>query len=84
MISALRISRSRSSTTAAKTGPTQETRVDLPTIGPATLRGAAAAGLAGIVGEAERVLVLDRGELVRMADDLGLFVYGAPGGGEGA
>jgi DUF1009 family protein len=56
--------------------PIQETRVDLPTIGLATVRGAAAAGLAGIVGEAGRLLVLDRLEAVALADDLGLFILG--------
>ncbi|MFO0540880.1 MAG: UDP-2,3-diacylglucosamine diphosphatase [Phenylobacterium sp.] len=56
--------------------PIQETRVDLPTIGPATVRGAAQAGLAGLVGEAGRTLVLDREALVALADELGLFVLG--------
>jgi DUF1009 family protein len=56
--------------------PIQETRVDLPTIGLATVRGAAAAGLAGIVGEAGRLLVLDRAEAVALADELGLFILG--------
>ena len=56
--------------------PIQETRVDLPTIGLATVQRAAAAGLAGIVGEAGRLLVLDREQVVEMADDLGLFIYG--------
>ena len=56
--------------------PIQETRVDLPTIGLGTLQRAARAGLAGIVGEAGHVLVVDREQLVAMADDLGLFVYG--------
>lgn len=56
--------------------PIQETRVDLPTIGLATVRGAATAGLAGIVGEAGRLLVLDRAEVASLADELGLFVLG--------
>lgn len=57
--------------------PIQETRVDLPTIGPATVQGAARAGLAGIVGEAGRLLVLEREAVIEMADDLGLFILGA-------
>jgi len=57
--------------------PIQETRVDLPTIGSATIRGAAAAGLAGIVGEAGRLLVLERSQTIALADELGLFVLGA-------
>lgn len=56
--------------------PIQETRVDLPTIGVATIQRAARAGLAGVVGEAGRLLVLDRRELIDLADDLGLFVLG--------
>src|SRR5690606_8656290 len=55
--------------------PIQETRVDLPTIGVATVRRAARAGLAGIAGEAGRLLVVDRREMVELADELGLFVY---------
>ena len=56
--------------------PIQETRVDLPTLGPATVRGAARAGLAGIVGEAGRTLVLEREAVIALADELGLFVVG--------
>jgi DUF1009 family protein len=59
--------------------PIQETRVDLPTIGPATVRGAAEAGLAGIVGESGRLLVLERAETVALADELGLFILGEAG-----
>ncbi len=57
--------------------PGQEARIDLPTIGPETVRGAARAGLAGIVGEAGRVLVLEKAEVASLADALGLFVFGA-------
>lgn len=56
--------------------PIQETRIDLPTIGLATVQRAAAAGLAGIVGEAGRLLVLDREAVIELADDLGLFIFG--------
>lgn len=56
--------------------PIQSTDIDMPTIGVATIRGAAQAGLAGIVGEAGRLLVVDREETVAMADDLGLFILG--------
>lgn len=56
--------------------PIQETRVDLPTIGLATIHGVARAGLAGIVGEAGRLLVLDREAVIRMADELGIFILG--------
>ena len=56
--------------------PDQETRVDLPTIGPATVRAVARAGLAGIVGEADRLLVLEREAVIALADDLGIFILG--------
>ncbi|MGA0607119.1 UDP-2,3-diacylglucosamine diphosphatase [Phenylobacterium sp. VNQ135] len=56
--------------------PIQETRVDLPTIGPATVEGVARAGLAGIVGEAGRLLVLDRDAVMARADELGVFILG--------
>ncbi|WP_269713410.1 UDP-2,3-diacylglucosamine diphosphatase [Caulobacter sp. NIBR2454] len=56
--------------------PIQETRVDLPTIGVATVQRAARAGLAGIVGEAGRLIVLDREAVIAMADELGLFILG--------
>jgi DUF1009 family protein len=56
--------------------PTQETRVDLPTIGPATVSAVARAGLAGIVGEAGGLLVLDRDAVIKLADDLGVFILG--------
>lgn len=56
--------------------PIQETRIDLPTVGLNTIRRAANAGLAGVAGEAGRVLVLDRDEVITLADDLGLFVVG--------
>lgn len=56
--------------------PIQETRVDLPTIGLATVHAVARAGLAGIVGEAGGLLVLDREAVIQLADELGVFILG--------
>ena len=56
----------------------QDRRVDLPTIGVETVKDAASAGLAGIVGEAGALLVIDRAATVKMADELGLFIAGLP------
>ncbi|HEY9216650.1 MAG TPA: UDP-2,3-diacylglucosamine diphosphatase LpxI, partial [Phenylobacterium sp.] len=56
--------------------PIQETKVDLPTIGLGTVHAAARAGLAGIVGEAGRLIVLDREAVIELADELGLFIVG--------
>lgn len=56
--------------------PIQETKVDLPTIGVATIQRVARAGLAGVVGETGRLLVVDRDAVIACADELGLFVLG--------
>lgn len=56
--------------------PGQEMRIDLPTIGPETVRGAAAAGLAGIAVGAGGAIVLERQRVGEMADAAGLFVTG--------
>jgi DUF1009 family protein len=60
--------------------PIQETRVDLPTIGLATVEAVARAGLAGIVGEAGGLLVLDREAVIERADELGVFILGVEPG----
>lgn len=56
--------------------PQQDRRADLPTVGPGTIRAAAAAGLRGIAIEAGNVIVVDREQLVQEADRSGLFVVG--------
>lgn len=56
--------------------PGQDTRFDVPTIGPDTVTGAHAAGLRGIAVEAGKVLILDRDAVVAEADRLGLFLLG--------
>ena len=55
--------------------PGQDRRIDLPAIGPETIRAAAAAKLDGIVIEAGGVMVLDMDETVKSAGDLGLFIW---------
>lgn len=61
---------------AAKPG--QDRRIDLPTLGPDTLRAVAAAGLGGIAFEAGAVICLDLPEMQRLARDLGLFLWARP------
>jgi len=56
--------------------PGQERRADLPTIGPATVRAAAASGLRGIAVEAGGTLLTDRPGLIAAADAAGLFLLG--------
>jgi len=63
---------------AAKPG--QDLRFDLPAIGPATIRAAAAAGLAGVAVTAGGALLLERQKTLALAECLGLFVYGLPDG----
>lgn len=57
---------------AAKRG--QDLRVDMPTIGPRTVREAARAGLSGIAIGAGSTFVLEQEETLRIADRLGLFL----------
>lgn len=56
--------------------PGQELRIDLPVIGPETIRRAKAAGLRGVAVEAGVAIVIDRDEVIRLADEANLFVYG--------
>ncbi|MBI1172161.1 DUF1009 domain-containing protein [bacterium] len=58
---------------AAKPG--QDRRVDLPTIGPQTLRGVVAAGLAGLAFQAGSVICLDLAQMRAEADRLGVFLW---------
>ncbi|MEO0752513.1 MAG: UDP-2,3-diacylglucosamine diphosphatase LpxI, partial [Pseudomonadota bacterium] len=57
---------------AAKTG--QDLRVDMPAIGPATVRAVAAAGLAGMVVQADHVLILDRYATLQAAKEAKIFL----------
>ena len=54
----------------------QDLRIDLPAVGPRTVRNAAAAGCAGIAVEAGRTLLIDRAETVAEAERRGLFLVG--------
>lgn len=54
----------------------QDLRIDLPAIGPRTIRNAAAAGCVGLAVEAGRTLLIDRTETIAEADRLGLFLIG--------
>lgn len=54
--------------------PGQDRRLDLPTVGPETIRGAVAAGLAGIAIEAGGTILVDRARTVAAAEAAGLFL----------
>lgn len=56
--------------------PIQEKRVDLPTIGTRTVELVHRAGFAGIALEAGHALLAEQKETIRMADDLGIFLFG--------
>lgn len=56
--------------------PGQELRVDLPVIGPDTVRAAIAARLRGIAVKADAALIMNRDEMIEAADEAGLFVFG--------
>jgi hypothetical protein len=56
--------------------PTQDRRVDLPTIGPGTVQGAAAAGLRGLAFEAFGAILAERQASIDAADEAGLFLLG--------
>jgi DUF1009 family protein len=59
---------------APKSG--QDLRFDLPTIGPQTVEGARAAGLAGIAIVAGNTIVVEPQLMIEAADRAGLFVTG--------
>jgi UDP-2,3-diacylglucosamine hydrolase len=61
---------------APKSG--QDLRFDLPTMGPRTVEGAAAAGLAGIAIVAGNTIVVEPQTVIEAADAAGLFVTGLP------
>lgn len=56
--------------------PNQDTRVDLPTIGVDTVVNAHKAELSGIAIESGAALIVDKEEMIKKADTLGLFVIG--------
>lgn len=56
--------------------PKQERRVDLPTIGPQTVKDVYEAGLKGIAVEAGAILMADAEACVKLADKLGIFIVG--------
>ena len=60
--------------------PGQDWRVDLPAIGPDTVKAAAEAGLAGVAVRTGGVLILGLEETIAVANDLGLFLIGVAGG----
>lgn len=52
----------------------QSSKADLPTIGVETIKNCAAAGISGIAIQASSTLVLHKEEVIKKADELGLFL----------
>jgi DUF1009 family protein len=60
--------------------PDHDYRFDAPAVGPETLSTAAAGGVAVVAIEANRVLLFDRADALRIADAAGIAVIGVAGG----
>ncbi len=56
--------------------PMQDERLDIPAIGPVTVENVAAAGLRGIAIEADKVIVVDHENVIKRANELGIFLVG--------
>lgn len=56
--------------------PNQDMRFDVPTVGPTTLRALAAGGALALAVEADKTVVLDRAEVLALADEHGIAVLG--------
>ena len=56
--------------------PEQDMRIDLPTIGVRTVENARLSGLKGIAVHAGNTLIVDEPEVIRLADEYGLFIKG--------
>ncbi len=56
--------------------PSQDGRIDLPTIGKKTVLNAAESGFSGIAVQAGGALVVDKEDMIKAADEKGLFVIG--------
>ena len=58
------------------TKPQQDRRMDLPTIGPATVQAVKNAGFVGIAIQAGGVLISQSEQTVKLANQLGIFIVG--------
>ncbi|MDI7774836.1 UDP-2,3-diacylglucosamine diphosphatase LpxI [Asticcacaulis sp. EMRT-3] len=56
--------------------PIQDLRLDMPTIGVATVDDVAAAGLCGIVARAHHLLIVDKRAVFARAAEKGIFIHG--------
>jgi DUF1009 family protein len=70
------VSSLRSGVLVKRPKPGQDTRLDLPAIGPETVEGVIKAGLSGIAGLTGEVLAANRYEMVNRADRAQIFITG--------
>jgi DUF1009 family protein len=54
--------------------PQQDMRFDVPTVGPSTIGSMKAAGGKVLAIEAEKTILLDEAETVRLADEVGITI----------
>jgi DUF1009 family protein len=52
----------------------QDLRIDMPTVGPKTVAAVADAGLSGLVIAAGKVVLMQRDEMISLADRCGIFI----------
>ena len=60
--------------------PQQDNRIDMPTIGPETVKSIFDAGLKGIAVEAGKVLLAEAEKTIELADKLNIFIVGVHNG----
>lgn len=53
--------------------PQQDLRIDLPTVGPDTIEILHQCGFKGLAIEAEKCIIIDKDQMVKLADQYGLF-----------
>jgi DUF1009 family protein len=56
--------------------PQQDMRFDVPCVGPDTIRSLAENGGKCLVVEAEKTIILDKPETIKLADKLGISIFG--------
>jgi len=56
--------------------PNQDVRFDMPCVGPETIRSLAQNGGKSLVVEAEKTIIIDKPETIKLADELGIVILG--------
>ena len=56
--------------------PNQDMRFDVPCVGPDTIRSLAANGAKCLVVEAGKTIIIDKIETIKLADELGIAIFG--------